>query len=135
MSTSLPVPSADRLRPPLGALLRALPGRRTAPDHYPSPGATPDPVAAGGPGGRRRGAPVRRLLLGGPDEPRLARPLLWLLLLGTAALYLVDLTSSGYANEFYAAAVKSGTESLRAWLFGSLDAGNAITVDKPPAAL
>ena len=36
------------------------------------------------------------------------------------------------ANEFYAAAVKSGTQSLKAWLFGSLDAANAITVDKPP---
>ena len=82
---------------------------------------------------RRNGA--HRFLLGGPEEPRLARPLLWLLLLGTAALYLVDLTSSGYANDFYAAAVKSGTESVKAWLFGSLDASNAITVDKPPASL
>ena len=26
-------------------------------------------------------------------------------------------------------------QSWKAWLFGSLDAGNAITVDKPPAAL
>jgi hypothetical protein len=48
---------------------------------------------------------------------------------------LVDLSSSGMANEFYAAAVKSGTQSLKAWLIGSLDAANAITVDKPPAAL
>lgn len=58
-----------------------------------------------------------------------------MLLLGTAALYLVDLSSSGTANSFYAAAVKSGTQSVTAWIFGSLDAGNAITVDKPPAAL
>ena len=57
------------------------------------------------------------------------------LLVGTAILYLTDLTNSGYANSFYAAAVKSGTESVTAWIFGSLDAGNAITVDKPPAAL
>ena len=57
------------------------------------------------------------------------------LLAATAALYLVDLTSSGDANSFYAAAVKSGTESVTAWVFGSLDAGNAITVDKPPGAL
>ena len=57
------------------------------------------------------------------------------LLLGTAALYLADLSRSGTANEFYAAAVKSGTESLKAWLFGSLDSANAITVDKPPASL
>ena len=59
----------------------------------------------------------------------------WLLLAATAALYLIDLTNSGTANDFYAAAVKSGTESWKAWLFGSLDSGNAITVDKPPASL
>ena len=57
------------------------------------------------------------------------------LLAATAALYLTDLTSSGDANSFYAAAVKSGTESVTAWIFGSLDAANAITVDKPPGAL
>ena len=110
-------------------LLRALPGRR--------PRAPEVPADGGGRTRRRggRGRPVRQLFLGGPDGPRLARPLLWLLLLGTAALYLVNLTSSGYANDFYAAAVKSGTESLRAWLFGSLDAGSSITVDKPPASL
>jgi len=27
--------------------------------------------------------------------------------------------------------VKSGTESWKAWLFGSLDSANSITVDKP----
>src|SRR3954447_15714272 len=76
-----------------------------------------------------------RLLLGAEGEPAWTRPLLLALLLGATALYLVDLPASGNANEFYAAAVKSGTESLRAWLFGSLDAANAITVDKPPASL
>jgi 4-amino-4-deoxy-L-arabinose transferase-like glycosyltransferase len=38
-------------------------------------------------------------------------------------------------NTFYAAAVKSGTESWKAFLFGSFDPGSFITVDKPPAAL
>ena len=42
---------------------------------------------------------------------------------------------SGWANDYYAAAVQAGTQDWKAWLFGSLDAGNAITVDKPPAAL
>ena len=111
-------------------LLRALPARRSRPDRRPVEPLAREP---GRPPGR--GAGVRRLVLGAPDDPRLARPLLWLLLLGTAALYLVDLTSSGYANEFYAAAVKSGIESLKAWLFGSLDAASSITVDKPPASL
>src|SRR6478735_4544864 len=75
------------------------------------------------------------LALGPVQDPPWARPLLWALLVATGALYLVDLAASGYANEFYAAAVQAGTQSLRAWLFGSLDSGNAITVDKPPASL
>ena len=62
-------------------------------------------------------------------------PLLLTLLLVTAAAYLWELSMSGYANDFYAAAVKSGTESWKAWLFGSLDSANSITVDKPPASL
>ncbi|GAA4003852.1 glycosyltransferase family 39 protein [Allokutzneria multivorans] len=57
------------------------------------------------------------------------------LLFGTALLYLWDLGSSGNANSYYAAAVQAGTQSWKAWLFGSLDAGNIVTVDKPPAAL
>lgn len=89
-----------------------------------------------GPHRRTRGwSSLRSVATGEAGDPRWGRPLFWLLLLGTAALYLVNLSSSGMANEFYAAAVKSGTESLKAWLFGSLDAGNAITVDKPPVSL
>ena len=38
-------------------------------------------------------------------------------------------------TSYYAAAAQAGTQDWKAWLFGSLDAGNAITVDKPPAAL
>jgi 4-amino-4-deoxy-L-arabinose transferase-like glycosyltransferase len=57
------------------------------------------------------------------------------LLVGTGLLYLVGLSRSGYANEFYAAAVRAGTQSWRAFLFGSLDPSNYITVDKPPASL
>jgi 4-amino-4-deoxy-L-arabinose transferase-like glycosyltransferase len=69
------------------------------------------------------------------DRPAWVRPALAVLLVATAVLYLWDLSASGYANEYYAAAVQAGTQSLKAWLFGSLDSGNAITVDKPPAAL
>jgi 4-amino-4-deoxy-L-arabinose transferase-like glycosyltransferase len=50
-------------------------------------------------------------------------------------LYLWALGSSGWANSYYAAAAQAGTQDLKAWLFGSLDPGNAITVDKPPAAM
>jgi 4-amino-4-deoxy-L-arabinose transferase-like glycosyltransferase len=63
--------------------------------------------------------------------PGWERPALAALLLGTALLYLWDLGASGYANSFYAQAVQAGTQSWQAMLFGSLDAGNAITVDKP----
>jgi 4-amino-4-deoxy-L-arabinose transferase-like glycosyltransferase len=67
--------------------------------------------------------------------PRWARPALLVLLAATAVLYLWDLGASGNANDFYAAAVQAGTKSWKAMLFGSLDAGNAITVDKPAAFL
>ncbi|AHH16379.1 putative glycosyltransferase [Nocardia nova SH22a] len=72
---------------------------------------------------------------GAADQPRWARPGLFVLLAATAVLYLWGLSASGWANDFYAAAVQAGTQSWKALLFGSLDSGNAITVDKPPAAL
>jgi 4-amino-4-deoxy-L-arabinose transferase-like glycosyltransferase len=69
------------------------------------------------------------------DRPRWQRPALFALLAATAVLYFWNLTASGFGNSFYAAAVQAGTQSTKAWLFGSLDAGNVVTVDKPPAAL
>ncbi|MDI9927631.1 MULTISPECIES: glycosyltransferase family 39 protein [Rhodococcus] len=60
---------------------------------------------------------------------------LLILLAATATLYLWNLTASGYANTFYAAAVQAGTKDWTAWFFGSLDSENFITVDKPPASL
>ncbi|SER68540.1 ArnT family glycosyltransferase [Streptomyces qinglanensis] len=68
-------------------------------------------------------------------RPRWESPAFWALLAVTAVLYLYGLGSSGYANSFYSAAAQAGGTSWKAFLFGSLDAGNAITVDKPPAAL
>ncbi|WP_395728293.1 ArnT family glycosyltransferase [Nakamurella sp.] len=76
-----------------------------------------------------------RLFLGATGDPRWARPALWGLLAVTAVLYLWNLSASGDANDFYAAAVKAGTEDVKAWLFASLDPANAITVDKPPASI
>ncbi|RBP62361.1 4-amino-4-deoxy-L-arabinose transferase-like glycosyltransferase [Brevibacterium sanguinis] len=57
------------------------------------------------------------------------------LCLAVVAGYLVDLTGNGWANSYYAAAVQAGSQDWEAFLFGSLDAANAITVDKPPASL
>ncbi|MEE6168152.1 MULTISPECIES: glycosyltransferase family 39 protein [unclassified Mycolicibacterium] len=70
-----------------------------------------------------------------PVQPRWVRPSYWVLLAATAVLYLWGLGSAGWANSYYAAAAQAGTQSWKAWLFGSLDPGNAITVDKPPAAM
>ncbi len=97
-----------------------------------TPAVRPPPAPVGPPTRRERFA---RLLRGGDADPRWARPLLLGLMVLTAGAYLWDLSSSGYANDFYAAAVKSGTENWKAWLFGSLDSSNSITVDKPPASL
>jgi 4-amino-4-deoxy-L-arabinose transferase-like glycosyltransferase len=57
------------------------------------------------------------------------------LLGATALLYLWGLSGSGWANGFYSAAVQAASKSWTAFLFGSSDAANAITVDKTPAAL
>ena len=57
------------------------------------------------------------------------------LLVLTAALYLWNLSASGWANAFYSAAAQAGADNWTAMLFGSSDAANAITVDKIPAAL
>ncbi|MBO4256302.1 glycosyltransferase family 39 protein [Streptomyces griseorubiginosus] len=78
---------------------------------------------------------VRRLWRGRPEDPRWARPAFLGLLAATLLLYLYNLSASGYANSFYSAAVQAGSKSWKAFFFGSLDAGNAITVDKPPASL
>jgi 4-amino-4-deoxy-L-arabinose transferase-like glycosyltransferase len=68
-------------------------------------------------------------------DPAWLRPALIALLAFTALAYLWDLSASGYANSFYAAAVQAGTKSWKAFFFGSLDSSNFITVDKPPASL
>ncbi|KUJ70334.1 glycosyl transferase [Streptomyces albus subsp. albus] len=57
------------------------------------------------------------------------------MLAATAVLYLWTLGASGYANQFYSAAAQAGGASWKAFFFGSSDAANSITVDKPPAAL
>ncbi|MGW4590560.1 ArnT family glycosyltransferase [Amycolatopsis thermoflava] len=68
-------------------------------------------------------------------RPPWVRPAVAVLLVATAALYLWNLSASGYANDFYAMAVQAGTKNWEALFFGSLDPGNVITVDKPPASL
>lgn len=78
---------------------------------------------------------VQRFIRGNAEDPTWARPALLALLAATALLYTYGLTSNGWANSFYSAAVQAGSDSWKAFFFGSSDAGNSITVDKPPAAL
>ena len=105
-----------------------------SPAYRPGP-APPPSMAEDGAGAGRTQRRVARLLRGRPGDPAWARPALLGLLLATALLYIVGLSRSGWANEFYAAAVQAGTKSWTAFLFGSLDSSNFITVDKTPAFL
>ena len=89
-----------------------------------------------------QGARSLRRELRASSAPSLAPargPLDWIalafLMLAAAFVFFWNLTASGYANEFYSAAAQAGSKSWEAFLWGSLDAGNAITVDKPPASI
>jgi hypothetical protein len=64
--------------------------------------------------GSRRGL-LARVVLGGEDDAVWVRPALLGLLICTAALYLWDLSASGWANDFYSAAVQAGTTSWKAF--------------------
>lgn len=91
--------------------------------------------------GRReeRALPAWRRLIDrgaeGAQRPRWARPALLALLLVTAVAYIWGLDANGWGNSFYSAAVQAGSADWTAFLFGSSDAANSITVDKPPASL
>ena len=56
------------------------------------------------------------------------------LLVLTGVLYLFGALHNGMANSYYAAAVQAASQDWTAWLFGSLDAANYVSVDKPPLA-
>src|SRR3954452_17721463 len=79
--------------------------------------------------------PSRVLVRGREGDPRWVRPSLLGLLAATGVLYLWDLAASGWANAFYSAAVQAGSQSWEGFFYGSSDAANSITVDKPPASL
>ncbi|MFE7592467.1 glycosyltransferase family 39 protein, partial [Kitasatospora sp. NPDC057512] len=106
----------------------------------PAPLFPEQPLPPAGPKGfatwsdRLRTLPARAWR-GRADDPRWVRPALLALLAATAVLYLWGLSASGWANSFYSAAVQAGSQSWKAFFFGSSDAANFITVDKPPASL
>ncbi|MGC9221683.1 MAG: ArnT family glycosyltransferase [Solirubrobacteraceae bacterium] len=62
------------------------------------------------------------------------RPELILLVVSSGALNLWDLSRNGWANAYYAAAVKSMSTSWHNFLFNSFDPSGIMTIDKPPLA-
>ncbi|WP_280273141.1 glycosyltransferase family 39 protein [Nocardia wallacei] len=69
-----------------------------------------------------------------PPARRRDRLALAALLGVTAAAYLWNIGVNGMGNGFYAAAAWAGSRNWESLLFGSLDPGNFITVDKPPVS-
>lgn len=57
------------------------------------------------------------------------------LLMGTAFLFIWGLDRNGWANPYYSAAAQAGSVDWKAFFFGSSDAGNMITIDKPPLSI
>src|SRR4051812_13669651 len=120
-------------------------------DSPPYEGLSPRGVRAGGhpsqlPGSPR--APLRRGTEGGRmtattiDDARprarslsIPYPELLGLLAVAAVLNLWGLSQNGFANTYYSGAVRSMASSWHAFLYGSLDSGGLMTVDKPPLAL
>jgi|BarGraNGADG00212_1021973.scaffolds.fasta_scaffold02260_4 4-amino-4-deoxy-L-arabinose transferase-like glycosyltransferase len=85
-------------------------------------------------GTQRRPSRLHRFVRGNESDSPWVRPALITLLGLTAVLYLWDLSNNGWGNDFYSAAVQAGSKSWKAFFFGSSDAANTITVDKPPAS-
>src|SRR5450755_372615 len=86
------------------------------------------------------GLPLRTVRRGQRALPRLissarARPELPAVLAIAAVLNLWGLSTNGWANTFYSAAVRSMAGSWHDFLFASLDKTGLMTVDKPPLAL
>src|ERR1700680_3103963 len=77
----------------------------------------------------------QKLVRSRASTPAWEMPALLCLLALSALLYLWDLGREDMANPFYSAAVMSGSQSWKAFFFGSFDAASFVTVDKPPVAL
>ncbi|WP_327064836.1 ArnT family glycosyltransferase [Kitasatospora sp. NBC_01302] len=67
------------------------------------------------------------------EQPRWARPVLLAIAAFATALYSWNITTAGYAL-FYSNSVRSMSVSWKAWLFGAMDPGATITLDKIPGS-
>jgi 4-amino-4-deoxy-L-arabinose transferase-like glycosyltransferase len=123
MSTSPPKTPAPEA-PETSAAELPADGRGFASSDAPAPSAPPLPAAS----------PQRTL-----PTPDLRSALGWVALAPVLALSAVlgteRLSQNGYANVFYAAAVRSMLDSWHNFLFASFDPGGLVTVDKPPLSL
>jgi 4-amino-4-deoxy-L-arabinose transferase-like glycosyltransferase len=79
------------------------------------------------------GARWRRFWRSPADQPPWARPILLVIAAIATAMYSWNITSAGYAP-FYSSSVKSMSVSWKAWLFGAMDPGATITLDKIPGS-
>jgi 4-amino-4-deoxy-L-arabinose transferase-like glycosyltransferase len=68
-------------------------------------------------------------------RPRWRPYALGAILVVATLLYGWDIWGSGWGNEFYSAAVKSMSQGLTNFVFGSYDPAGVVTVDKPPMGL
>ncbi|TQF02531.1 glycosyltransferase family 39 protein [Kitasatospora acidiphila] len=95
------------------------------------PGPRPAPPTAAA---RRGGGRSRWEVWRSPEEqPWWARPVLLAIAAFAAALYSWNIATAGYAL-FYSNSVRSMSVSWKAWLFGAMDPGATITLDKIPGA-
>jgi 4-amino-4-deoxy-L-arabinose transferase-like glycosyltransferase len=102
----------------------------SATDHTTALQVTETPIAPSPP------LPARRSSRQSPLwRPQLAHLALLPILALSAVLNTYKLAQNGYANTFYAAAVKSMLKSWHNFLFVSFDPGGLVTIDKPPLAV
>ena len=80
-------------------------------------------------------AGLRAIARGRTDEPAWVRGAFVGVVALAAVLFTWNLAISAYANTYYSAAALAASRSWSAFFFGSFDAANFITVDKPPAAI
>ncbi|MCQ4083970.1 glycosyltransferase family 39 protein [Streptomyces sp. RB6PN25] len=81
------------------------------------------------------GWPPRRAPWQSPDDqPAYVRPVLLVIVMLAALLYAWGISTSPF-HSFYADAVRSMSESWKAFFFGSFDPANSITIDKLPGFL
>jgi 4-amino-4-deoxy-L-arabinose transferase-like glycosyltransferase len=78
---------------------------------------------------------VGRLIRGREEDSPWVRPAFLGVTALAAVLYLWNLAANGFANSYYSMAAQAASQSWSSFFFGSLDAGNFITIDKPPLAI